>query len=163
MARTLLKHGAHLEAATPGEVQRIVGDLLSARQSFETRVRAAQTVKCDSTGAGRDDVYTVPVGFEFEVRRVFLQSDQRTVSNQPLALNTVGLIVEYLRSGRRIEYANTTQFGGYQIPGTQTWSREQGPYLINGEVFQVNVVGLSNGEVLNVDIEGILRKIQPRN
>lgn len=66
--------------------------------------------------------------------------------------------VAYRRSGTLIEYGQP-QFGGvYQVPGVQTWSREQGPYLQNGEVFEIQASGLTPNGQMVVTLEGILER-----
>lgn len=78
---------------------------------------------------------------------------------QQVVSSAVGKFVAYLRSGTRIEYAvpqspNATP----QVPGVQTWSREQGPYLRNAEVFEVQAKGLTANGFLSVILEGLLTR-----
>ena len=161
MATQRIAHGATIETATPSEVAEIVNAVRQPERKL--RVRAAATVQLNAAGVGEDDVYKVPLGMEFAVRRVFLNitgaSDPST-GNVPL--NVAGKYVAYLRSGALIEYAVPISPNvAPQVPGTQTWGDQQGPYLRNGEVFQVVTLGLTANAVLDVQIEGILSKPEP--
>lgn len=152
-----IKHGATIDAMTPGEAQA----LLQAyrERDMPKRVRASRTVQLDATGAGQDEVYTVPPGWEFETRRIVLDLDLATDPNTGnVALNAAGRAVEYLRSGTRIEYGLPQGPAGAQVPGVQTWGAEQGPYLRNGEVLEVKVRGLTANAILTATVEGILKR-----
>lgn len=154
--RFTLKHGTTLETATPDEVRTIIAE--AHKRSAPKRVRANAIVLLDASGNGQAEVYTIPVGFQFEARRVFLDLDTASdPSTGNVALNVAGKAVDYLRSGTRIEYA--VPFGpnaASQIPGVQTWGSEQGPYFRNGEVFEVRARGLTANARLSVTVEGIL-------
>lgn len=158
MARTAIKHGAVIDAASPAEIESLLRSRTRSRNA--KRVRATTTVKLDTTGNGDDDVYNVPVGFQFEARRVVLDLDTAADPNSGnVLLNIAGRAVEYLRSGSRIEYgAPFGSNGQIQVPGIQTWGSEQGPYLRNGETFTVRVKGLTPNSILTVNVEGILSK-----
>lgn len=280
--RQVIKPGGKIDAATPDEIRSLLQDIASHSES--SRVRAPMVVQLDGNGNGQDEVYSVPMGFEFEVRRVFLDLDTAsdpntgavilgaqtpvdvdasatgaaaaivatlpasavavattfitgfevtgtgatagsviivTVTgilggtksyalaipagvgnsitplivefsrpipasglNQPIAVNVpsfgagntnaavtahgfqVGIAggrsVEYLRSGSRMEYAEPTGPNGItQVPGIQTWGSEQGPYLLNGEAFEVKARGLTAAARLTVIVDGILHKRVP--
>lgn len=157
--RTTLKHGAVLEAATPAEIEALLAARRNPRSDAQ-RIRIATTLKLDAAGNGQDEGYVVPVGFEFEVRRVFLDLDTCTdPSTGNVPLNVAAKFVDYLRSGSRIEYAVPIgPNAAPQVPGVQTWGDEQGPYLRNGEVFQVRARGLTANSTLYVSVEGILSR-----
>lgn len=156
--RTLIKHGVTIDAASPAEI----ADLLKARfrSRDAKRIRATETAKLDAGGNGKVDVYTVPPGFEFEARRIMLNLDSAADPNTGnVPLNVAAKAVKYLRSGTLIEYAVPSSPNAVpQVPGVQTWGAEQGPYIRNGEVFQVEAVGLTANSTLTVVVEGILRK-----
>lgn len=157
--RTTLKHGAVLEAATPAEIEA----MLTARRDSRAdarRMRIDQMVQLDGAGNGQVEVYGIPVGYQFEARRVALDLDTAAdPSTGNVALNVAGRAIEYLRSGTRIEYANPMGPNAVaQVPGVQTWGEEQGPYLRNGEVFEVKARGLTALARLNVTLEGILTR-----
>lgn len=122
-------------------------------------MRVPATIPLDGTGAGKGDVYEIPAGYEFEARRVVLvltgniPADPNTGN---VLLNAAGKWVAYMRSGSLIEPAQPAYGGAIQVPGVQTWSREQGPYVRNLEVFQVQCAGLTANGFLNVYLEGIL-------
>lgn len=161
--KTTIKHGVELETLTPDELRATLSGL--AEQNRAQRVRASQAVALDAAGAGMDEVYTVPMGWEFEARRVSLDLDTATdPSTGNVPLNVAGRSVEYLRSGVRIEYGvpqgpNVAP----QVPGIQSWGDEQGPYLRNGEVFEVRARGLTANSRLMVTVEGILKRPSSRN
>jgi hypothetical protein len=154
--KQVVRPGYPLDFLTPDEVVTLIP---RARQ--ESRVRAPATFQLDATGAGQGDVFEVEAGYEFEARRVVvtltgnIPSDPNTGN---VALNAAGKYVAYLRSGSLIEYGQPAYGGVIQVPGSQTWSREQGPYLRNQEVFQVKVAGLTASGVVNVYLEGILTR-----
>lgn len=158
MAKTALKHGAVIETVTAAEVSELLSKAL-ARENAK-RVRVSANLKLDANGNGTEDVYVVPVGFELEVRRVFIDLDSAAdpgTGNVPL--NVAGKSVEYLRSDSRIEYGAPSGPNAIpQVPGVQTWGAEQGPYYRNAEVFQVRVKGLTPNQNLQVQMEGILKR-----
>lgn len=153
--------GKSIDALTPDEARDLFRSLY--KETVESRVRAAATIALDASGNGQDEVYTVPAGFEFEARRVVLDLNTAAdPSTGSVVLNVAGKYVQYLRSGTVIEYGNPVgSTGSIQVPGKETWSREQGPYFRNDEVFEVKVVGLTASAILKVWVEGILRRLPP--
>lgn len=287
MATVEIKHGNKFETITPSEANAMLETLY--QRDRPVRVRASEVIVLDAAGAGQDEVYTIPPGYEFEARRVMLDMDtasdpangalslsqqghvadwtlvanaagaanvQATATRagqagvahvlesitatcwQPGApaaanelifvvrdgatgvgailfqgvikltttandvntfsqtgLNIVGTAgnamtveflgapganavelisadgfdqyasgtgpvraIEYLRSGTRIEYGMPQGPTGVQVPGIQTWGAEQGPYLRNGETFEVKIRGLTAQSRFYVTVEGILSR-----
>lgn len=159
MATVEIKHGNTFDALTPKEAETMLRAIHT--RDRPVRVRATQIVILDAAGNAQDEVYSVPVGFEFEARRVMLDLDTATdPSTGNVPLNVAGRSVEYLRSGTRIEYAIPDSPNGppAQVPGIQTWGSEQGPYLRNGETFEIRARGLTAGSRLSVTVEGILSR-----
>lgn len=156
--KTTLKHGAVIETVSPTEMRTMLNERTRANNA--KRVRATMTLKLDANGDGTDEVYVVPVGFQFEARRVSLDLDSATdPSTGNVPLNVAGKFVEYRRSGTLIEYAVPSSPNAVpQVPGIQTWGSEQGPYLRNGETFEVLARGLTANATLTVVLEGILSK-----
>lgn len=157
--RTKIVPGAELEVLTPGEAAELVRS--AYRETVEERVRAAQTIKLDANGAGEDDVYSPPLGFEFEARRISVDLDSAAdPATGNVTLNAAGKTVEYLRgvAGTRIEWGQPQYGAAVQVPGIQTWGSEQGPYIRNGETFAVRARGLTANATLNVTVEGILKR-----
>lgn len=158
--RQVLKPGQPVEFVTPDEIARLI-----PRPSEETRIRMPQGMQLNAAGAGQIEVYKIPAGYEFEVRRVVVTltgnvpSDPNTA---PVLLNAAGKFVAYLRSGSLIEYAQPMYGASLQVPGVQTWGDEQGPYLQNAEVFEVAAAGLPANGQLNVYMEGILKLYDTR-
>ena len=148
--------GAVLDIATPDEVAALI-----PAPEWTGRVRAPASVQLDGNGNGQDEVYTVPAGMSFEVRRVVIvltgnaPSDPNTGN---LALNVAGRFIAYLRAGNLIEYAQPAYGGAIQVPGSQSWAKEQGPWLLNKEVLEVKAQGLTPNGVLNVYAEGMLTR-----
>jgi hypothetical protein len=162
MMKQTIKHGAEVDFATPDEVARLIASMKN--EDRPSRVRAPMTLQLDANGNGQDEVFSVPMGFEFEARRVVVDVSAATgpdVGNITLA---AGRTLAFLRSGQRIEWgAPTGPAGTPQVPGVQTWGAEQGPYLRNGEVFEIAAVlgvGAANAQLTGA-VEGILRKIGP--
>jgi hypothetical protein len=159
--RQTVAPGKQIEALTPDEAR----ELLRAefRQTVEHRVRAEGNIRLDANGNGTIELYTVPQGFEFDARRVTLDLDQASdPSTGAVVLNAAGKFIEYLRAGERIEYGQPQYGASVQVPGAQTWSREQGPYLRNGETFEVAAHGLTAAGGFRATVEGILRRPPPR-
>ena len=151
-----IRQGAEINFVTPDELVNLI-----PRAGQVTRVRASATVALDATGAGRDDVYKVPLGYEFAVRRVTVDlTSASDPSTGNVALNVAGKFLRYLRSGQFIEYGQPTYGSSVQVPGVQTWGDQQGPYLRNGEVFQVQAAGLTASVQLTVIVEGLLGRPQ---
>lgn len=162
--RTILKHGAVIDHVTPDEMRTILGDA-SDKPSASSRVRTAVGVLLDANGNGQDEAYAVPIGFEFEARRVFLNlSTAAGPVTGSVALNVAGKQIAFLRSGVMMEYAiPLAPTALAQVPGMQTWSFQEGPYLRNGEVFEVQAVGLTANATLMVTLEGILTRAPSRS
>lgn len=160
--RFKIKHDSEIETVTPGELATAL-QALNVREQTRSRVRAPAIITLDGTGAGQDEIYAPPMGFDFELRRVSFELD--TVNAANLATGSVSLIApgitaRYLRSGQQIEWAIPigSTSNAAKVPGAQTWSAEQGPYFRNGEVFEVAVTGFPAGARLTVTAEGILMK-----
>lgn len=164
MPITTLKHGSILDTVSREEMRQLLQEF-TIRQQTRERVRATAVVVLDANGLGEVNVYTAEPGWELEVRRLFFDNSVASEGNLAagsINLSTPGQAVQYLRSGTRIEWGNpigplaTTG----RIPGTQTWGNEQGPYLRNGEVFQVRLLaGVAFAlSTLTVTMEGIITK-----
>ena len=151
--RQVIKPGQPVDFLTPDEMMHLI-----PRPAEESRVRAAVSIQLDANGNGQAEAYNVPAGYEFEARRVVLDIGGSTdPSTGNVALNVAGKFVRYLRSGNPIEYAvPAAPTGTAQVPGVQTWSREQGPYLRNKETFEIQAKGLTANAVLRADVEGVL-------
>lgn len=153
MAKQRIVHGAIIDTLTPDEFVK-----LQARPEQRTRIREPAQVQLDGSGSGVVAVYKIPAGFQFEVRRVTLDiggAVDPSTGNVPL--NVAGKYVKYRRSGSLIEYGVPVSPNAVpQVPGVQTWGEQQGPYLRNGEVFEVEAKGLTANQLLTVIIEGIL-------
>jgi hypothetical protein len=155
--RQLVQPGGYIEALTATEAAELLRS--SYREAVEERVRAPATIALDANGNGQDEVYSPPLGFEFEARRISIELSTATdPATGNVALNAAGKTVEYLRSGTRIEWGQPAYGAAVQVPGVQSWGDEQGPYIRNGEVFEVRVRGLTASATLDVTVEGILRR-----
>lgn len=154
--RQAIRPGGTIDALTTEEAQELFRH--GRRKPKVQRVRAAATITLDANGNGQDEVYAVPAGMEFAARRVSLDLNTAAdPSTGNVPLDVAGKTVEYLRSGTRIEYAVPQSPKAVpQVPGIQTWGDQQGPYLRNGEVFEVRVKGLTANAVLDVTVEGLL-------
>ena len=154
--RQTIRHSSSIDFATPEEVQAIVQGAITSREV--SRVRSPANIQLDANGNGRDEVFVCPVGMEFVARRVSLDlSTAADPSTGNVPLNVAGKYVQYLRSDTPIEYAvPVSPNAASQVPGVQSWGAEQGPYLRNGEVFEVRAVGLTANAILRVTLEGIL-------
>lgn len=152
--RQVLRPGYPVDFLTPDEFV-----ALQPRARQESRVRSPATLQLDANGNGVVTAFEVEAGYEFEARRIVLTLTGNIPSDPntgPVLLNAAGKFVAYMRSGSLIEYGQPAYGAAIQVPGIQTWSREQGPYLRNSEVFQVQANGLTANGVLNVYLEGIL-------
>lgn len=153
MARQRITHGAVIDFVTPDELVKMV-----PRPPQRTRMRVEAQVMLNAAGNGQVEVYSIPAGYAFEARRVSLNiggSTDPSTGNVPL--NVAGKFVAYLRSGSLIEYAVPVSPNAVpQVPGAQNWGAEQGPYLRNKEVFEVQAQGLTPNQMLTVILEGIL-------
>jgi hypothetical protein len=155
--RQRVVHGAVIDTTTPDETERIIRHYTNKPERV-TYIRAGETITLSAGGNGQDEVYKVPLGYRFQARRVFLNLSTATAPlTGNVALNAAGIYVAYLRSGAIIEYANPQSAAGIpSIPGAQSWGDQQGPVLVNGEVFEVSAVGLTANASLDVTLEGIL-------
>lgn len=152
-------HGAMLEIPTADEIVNLI-----PRPPRETRVRAPEQMTLDATGTGAVDIYKVPTGAEFDLRRVQFELGTVVGGNLGTAginLITVGNFCRYLRSGTPVGWAlpaNSLGTAAGRIPGVETWGAEQGPYLRGGEVFSVQICGgaVNAGNTISITAEGIL-------
>lgn len=160
MAKQRILHGAFIDIPSTDEIVKLI-----PRPPVRTRIRASAVAVLDAAGSGLLDVYKVPTGQEFEVRRVQIEINGVEAGNfitASISLATVGPSLQYLRSGRRIEWAYPTSPLGSnvgRVPGIQTWGQEQGPYVRNGEVFQVLATALGGAAInsaMLIEVEGIL-------
>lgn len=143
----------------------------TSREANRTRVRATATFQTESVaGSGSVDVYTVPPGFELEVRRVqfdggWIADDGSNLGVRAVPFSALGVDAQYLRSGTRIEWAKPAgvpPITGPCVPGIQTWSEEEGPLITGGEIFQVRVrldSAFARGQSVTISLEGILSKV----
>ena len=159
MAQVKIVHGAVVNIPTADEIVKLL-----PRPLRKTRMRMPASLALNAAGAGAVDVYKVPVGAEFEARRVVFTLTG-SAPNDPntgnVALNVAGKWIAYLRGGNLIEYAAPLYGAAVQVPGSQSWGDEQGPYLRNGEVFSIQAAGLTANVVLNIYLEGILTENDP--
>lgn len=160
MSKQTVRHGATLDIATPEEVGEIVRSL--KRGATESTLRMDASLQLDGTGSGLCTVYTVPAGMQLFVRRVSLNIGGATdPSTGQVALNVAGKYVKYQRSGLFIEYGiPLAPTAIAQVPGVQTWSAVEGPYLTNNESFEVVALGLTPNSVLDIKMQGLLLDIQ---
>lgn len=153
-------HGAFVDMVTPDELYKA---LRKTVRRTRVRVPAAITLDAAGTTGAIKDIYKVPIGTEFEVRRISFDLGNVIASNLvpgSIALNAAGNYIRYLRSGQFMEYGlpiNPTSTGP-KVPGVQTWGEEQGVYLRNGDVFQIDAAlsAASANTTLSVTLEGIL-------
>lgn len=149
--------GGHIDALTHEEAVDLIGGLYE--KATEERVRASATIALDGTGSGQEEVYICPVGFEMEVRRVWVDINTASDPSTGNVALGAGKAVQYLRSGAKIAWGQPTYGPTLQVPGGETWGDEQGPYIRNGEVFEVKAIGLTAGATLEVLVEGIQRRL----
>ena len=151
--RQRIHQGAVIDAVTPDEIVKLI-----PRPLQRTRIRATETGVLDGSGNGTLDVYKVPIGYEFEVRRVTLNLSTASDPATGEVVLGAGKYVVYTRSGQFSEYGQPEFGSQVQVPGIQTWGAEQGMYLRNGEMFQVKAVGLTADATLTVVLEGSLAR-----
>lgn len=164
-------NGAILDAVTSDEMASM---LIQEKREVLSRVRAPFTVTLTATGSAVVAVYKVPAAMEFELRRISLFIGGLTLptGNTP-GTNFILLGgatpatggIALLRSDVMIEWLAPQGPQGAQLPGVQTWSKQQGPYMRNGEVLQIQVVGalgtLTAGASLAGVAEGVLTNQVP--
>jgi hypothetical protein len=162
MARQLIRHNTYIDAATPEEVADIVRLHSYDREGAGIRrIRATAAITLDASGNGQDEVYPCPLGWQFELRRVFINiSTAADPSTGNVALTAAGKFIQYLRSGTVLAYGQPSYGSAVQVPGMETWGEEQGPYFRNGEVFEVLAKGLTASAQLIVYAQGLCYKYQ---
>jgi hypothetical protein len=153
--RQRIIHGTEIDVATPEEVQALIAE--NARRDDVRHIRATADVILDATGSGTVEVYKAPIGMTFELRRCILGLSTATDPFTGNVLFSAGHYVRYRRSGASIEFAiPLAPTAIAQVPGMQSWAREEGPIIANGEEFEVQAVGLTAGASFLVGIEGLL-------
>lgn len=158
--RQRIVHGAFVDMVTPDELYRAL-----PRPRQKTRMRVPMAFKLDAAGVlSNGEIYKCPIGHQFEVRRIVVvlsgNNANSDPSSGPILLNAAGKWAAYLRSGQLLEYAGLSYGSSLQIPGSQTWGDEQGPYIQNGETFGLFLnagIGVANTE-LSAYLEGILTR-----
>lgn len=154
--RQRILHGAYVDMVTPDELYKAL-----PRPEEITRVRAPASIQLDAAGGGKKDCYKVPTGMELEIRRIVVTLTGNTPSDPNtgnVLLTAAGKFLAYLRSDQLIEYGQPQYGAAVQVPGIQTWGDSQGPYIRNGEVFGVQVAGLTPNAMLNIYMEGVLKR-----
>lgn len=163
-------HGAFVDMLTPDELYKAI-----KRPERKTRIRVPYAIELDaagSTGNAPFPLYKVPIGASFEARRINFELGNvngLNIVTASISLATVGpptAWIEYLRSGQHIEWAYPISPLGSnlgRVPGIQTWGDEQGPFISNGDVFQINcaLTAASAGTSLSGVLEGILTENNP--
>lgn len=164
----LVSHGGTIDAVTTKEMQTMVNGIktglpVSNQPSKITRIRATSSIILDENGDGVLDIYQVPLGYEFELRRVNFDGNGTPSNTQG---GDGSHYITYLRSGRLIAYANPNSYLNNNsdtsttlVPGNESWSSEQGPILKNGEVLSVGLNMLTNFTTIDVEIQGLLKEI----
>jgi hypothetical protein len=148
--------GGELDIPTPAEILKLIPPI---QVEQESRIRSGMTMVLTAAGGGQEEIYKVPLGYEFELRRLQLDYGGQDTATNSTSLNAAGVAVQILRSGTLIEFANPAQAGGVGlIPGIQTWGSQQGPAIRNGEVLEVLALGLRANATLRVTFEGILTR-----
>jgi hypothetical protein len=156
--------GGTIELLTPDELIHFL-----QRPELTSRVREPASVQLNANGVGVCAVYKVPMGHQFDVRRVTIlpgggEGDPFTQGVAFVtAANTYAI---YRRSGTVIEYAQTTApkagASSMGMPGAQTWGATQGPYLANGEVFEIEFnVSTAPNAIVTCTVEGVLTRPNP--
>lgn len=111
-------------------------------------------------------VYTVPVGYVFDGRRIAFDMADIAFDGSDLLAQSAPLAdpsstLEYLRSGLRIEWGNPQNPcypGQGAVPGLQNWGEDEGPHLTGGETFEVKMRLSTGGFRIIVLLEGILSR-----
>lgn len=147
--------GMYIESVTPDEVHSMLDTI---RPPHKARIRANSAIMLDGSGDGQDEVYAVPVGWIFSLRRLWVNiSSARDPVTGAVPLNVAGRYLALLRSSELIEYPILVSPTGLsQVPGISTWGNDEEPYFRNGENVEVQAVGLVPNETLSVTIEGLL-------
>lgn len=153
-----IRHGAIVDVPTAEELAHHLTDL--AATPARTTIRAAANLPLDASGDGIVSAFTVPPGYEFMLRRLAFNLSSATDSfTGAVQLGVAGVWIKLLRSGTLIEYSMpvgpTTHI---QVPGVQSWSEVEGPYLSNGEELQIQANGLTASADLNIEATGLLVK-----
>lgn len=133
--------GATIDCLTHDEAV----ELLQAafKEASEERVRAAATVTLDANGNGEDDVYSPPLGFEFEARRVSI--DIASAADPNTAQVPLGL------TSTQNGASNTGAAAA--IAAVLTPGSAAGTQFITG--FQVTGAGATAGSVIVVTLTGV--------
>jgi len=156
--RQKLVPGAELDILTPTEAVELLRAMFE--DQVHDRVRAEESKVADANGNVVLDVYTVPLGFEFEVRRFVLTADGITRGTQ---INFgVGAYGSLSRGDELIGYLGQTGGSSAGVPSEGSYGSEQGPYLRNGETLRLNIAGAAVAALAGLGIqclaEGVLRK-----
>jgi hypothetical protein len=150
--------GQEIDVFTAEEARAIIPDLLrdQLRNAQAETVRTGEQVKTDGTGAALlDEIYAVPLGQEFELRRVLIESDG-TDPGHPF--NAAAGWIDLLVDGRRVEFVSLA-VGQGAIPFKLNWSSGQGPVLKNGQRLGALVAGGPANVNVTFSIQGV--KIGP--
>lgn len=170
--RLKLVPGSDLEVATPKEVD----DIVKSHKYVPPRVtHIRKSVVLAGLGATEyvhAEVYRVPFAFRFHLRRCDFTTNLSIQDGPVTDAVPIGAAfwIGYTRSNNALAPGgqNVTAFaqpefaGAYQIPGSESWSAVQGPYLQNGEVLGVVAYGLAVGTSLSLLIQGILEPAEDR-
>jgi len=155
--RQRVLHGGVIDAATTEDVRSI---LETIKPPQKARIRAPMNIRLDGSGDGQDEVYTVPLGYTFSLRRLVLNISTATspVDGQ-VPLNVGSRYVALLRTGVLVEYpVLVSPTGISQVPGYTSWGSDEEPWFRNGEKVEIQAVGMTPNAILIVMVEGLLKE-----
>lgn len=159
MAKQKYQPGGTIDAVTSAELERALGRLVTALERREVRERvkdAASAATDDATGAAVIDVYQVPLGMEFRLTRLLIESNSSTFAAPFTNANGAALI---LRNGKVVDGVNLAAPAG--IPVSWTSGSAQAPRYRNGEKVSVQLIGGPVSSVVTVTLEGDLYPDRP--
>lgn len=152
MKQTLSPNG-ELDILTADELDGVVRELLSGYLRPPQTMRIPYGDTLDDTGAAMIEVWTVPLGYMFNLHRLTVEADGYDPANP--FINADGWI-EIDRGAWMEDFVSLDDPG---LPRIYTSGDDDAPYYTNGERIVLKVVGGPASTSLSGQIQGTLQPI----
>lgn len=156
MAKTTIKAGGELDLLTQAELKATLEEILSGYLRGPQTVRVPAGVVLDANGAGSVEIFTVPTGYSFDLKRLTVDPDGYTPGS-PFTSNTGYL--EIRRGGRMQDFV--TLQGG--LPAVYLQTSDAAIRYTNGETVELLIVDGPPSTSVYVAAQGVLEaQAQPQ-
>jgi hypothetical protein len=155
-----LKPGAELDILTAAELREVMRERWTDfEQDAPVTFRAPLSDKTNASGGATVEVLRVPAGRRFKLTRLLVWLDGFTPAD-PYQDDAAYMVIRR-EGGQRTDFLPLTSASGYGLPAVFTDGDAQAAEFVNGEVIQVEFVGLPANTTLTVYAQGQLQALAP--